>query len=77
MKIGTVIARARRAAGMKQKELAELAGVHVQTLKRLEGGSGAGYSTVKALEKALKKSGVTWVEVDDGFDMAVKLRNDR
>ena len=74
MKIGKVIARARRAAGLKQKELAQAAGVHVQTLKRLEGGSGAGYSTVKALEKALKAEGVTWVEVEDGFDMTVKLR---
>jgi len=75
MKIGTVIARARRAAGMKQKELAEAADVHVQTLKRLEGGSGAGYSTVKALEKALKKAGVTWEEMDDGYDMKVRLRD--
>lgn len=74
MKIGTVISRARRAAGLKQKELADAAGVHVQTLKRLEGGSGAGYSTVRALEKALKKSGVTWEEVDGGFDMTVRLR---
>jgi len=75
MEIGTVIARARRAAGMKQKELAEAAGLHVQTLKRLEGGSGAGYSTVKALEKALKKAGVTWSEVEDGYDMQVRLRD--
>ena len=74
MKIGVVIGRARRAAGLKQKELAEAAGVHVQTLKRLEGGSGAGYSTVRALERALKKNGVTWEEVDGGFDMTVKLR---
>ena len=74
MKIGVVISRARRAAGLKQKELAEAAGVHVQTLKRLEGGSGAGYGTVKALEKALKKAGVTWEEVDQGFDMVVRLR---
>ncbi len=74
MKIGTVIARARRAAGLKQKDLADAAGVHVQTLKRLEGGSGAGYATVRALEKALKRAGVTWEEVDDGYDMRVQLR---
>lgn len=75
MKIGVVISRARRAAGLKQKELAEAAGVHVQTLKRLEGGSGAGYSTVKALEKALKKAGVSWEEVEDGYDMRVRLKD--
>lgn len=74
MKVGTVISRARRAAGLKQKELAEAAGVHVQTLKRLEGGSGAGYGTVRALEKALGKAGVTWTEVEDGYDMTVRLR---
>ncbi|NRA99087.1 MAG: helix-turn-helix transcriptional regulator [Rhodobacteraceae bacterium] len=74
MKIGVVISRARRAAGLKQKELAEAAGVHVQTLKRLEGGSGAGYSTVRALEKALKKHGVTWDETDDGYEMVVRLK---
>lgn len=74
MEIGTVISRARRAVGLKQKELAQAAGVHVQTLKRLEGGSGAGYSTVKSLEKALKKAGVTWEEVDEGYDLKVRLR---
>ena len=48
--------------------------MHVQTLKRLEGGSGAGYSTVRALEKALKKHGVTWDETDDGYEMVVRLK---
>lgn len=73
VKIGTVISRGRRAAGLKQKELAEAAGVHVQTLKRLEGGSGAGYETVKALEKALKRAGVRWEETDTGYRMTVDL----
>jgi transcriptional regulator with XRE-family HTH domain len=59
MKTGEVIARARRAAGLKQQELAEAAGAHVQTLKRLEGGAGAGNSTVRSLEKALDKAGAT------------------
>ncbi|SFC36339.1 helix-turn-helix domain-containing protein [Tropicimonas isoalkanivorans] len=75
MKIGEVISRARRAAGLKQKELAAAAGVHVQTLKRLEGGAGAGYSTVRALEKALAKSGATWQEVDGGYELRVKLKS--
>lgn len=73
MKIGTIISRARRAAGLKQKDLAEAAGVHVQTLKRLEGGSGAGYETVKALEKALKKHGARWEETDKGIRLTVDL----
>ncbi|MEM6663672.1 MAG: helix-turn-helix transcriptional regulator [Pseudomonadota bacterium] len=73
VKIGIVISRARRAAGLKQKELADAAGVHVQTLKRLEGGAGAGYETVKALEKALKRAGARWEETDTGYRMTVDL----
>jgi transcriptional regulator with XRE-family HTH domain len=68
-----IIARARRATGLKQKELAEAAGVHVQTLKRLEGGSGAGYETVKALEKALRKNGARWEETDKGVRLTIDL----
>ncbi|SDJ29400.1 helix-turn-helix domain-containing protein [Aliiruegeria lutimaris] len=75
MKIGEVISRARRAAGLKQKELAAAAGVHVQTLKRLEGGAGAGYSTVRALEKALGKAGATWTETEDGYELHVLLKS--
>ena len=75
MKIGEVISRARRATGLKQKELAAAAGVHVQTLKRLEGGSGAGYSTVRALEKALGKAGASWTETEDGFELRVRLKS--
>lgn len=74
MEIGEVIARGRKAAGLKQKDLASRAGVHVQTVKRLESGAGAGYRTVKALEKALEKEGVTWTEVEDGYEMRVILR---
>lgn len=75
MKVGTIISRARRAAGLRQKELAEAAGVHVQTLKRLEGGSGAGYETVKALEKALKKHGARWEETDSGVRLTVDFKD--
>ncbi|MFV0360640.1 helix-turn-helix domain-containing protein, partial [Tropicimonas sp.] len=75
MKIGDVISRARRAAGLKQKELASAAGVHLQTLKRLEGGAGAGYSTVRALEKALANSGASWTEVEDGYELRVFLKS--
>ena len=75
MKIGTIIARARRAAGLRQKELAAAAGVHVQTLKRLEGGAGAGYETVKALEKALKKNGARWEDTEAGVRLIVDLRD--
>lgn len=74
MEIGEVIARGRKAAGLKQKELAAAAGVHVQTLKRLEKGAGAGYATVRALEKALAENGVSWREGDDGFELRVVLR---
>lgn len=73
MKIGEVISRARRAAGLKQKELAAAAGVHVQTLKRLEGGAGAGYSTVRALERALARHGATWRETDGGYELTVRI----
>jgi len=74
MEIGEVIARARKAAGLKQKELAAAAGLHVQTLKRLESGAGAGYRTVRALQKALERSGVTWRETQEGYEMHVLLR---
>lgn len=73
MEIGEVIARGRKAAGLKQKELAAAAGVHVQTLKRLESGAGTGYRTVRALQKALEKNGVTWRETDQGYEMTVVL----
>jgi hypothetical protein len=46
----------------------------VQTLKRLESGAGAGYRTVRALQKALEKEGVTWTETPEGFEMRVMLR---
>lgn len=76
MEIGEVIARGRKAAGMKQKELASRAGLHVQTLKRLESGAGAGYRTVRALQKALAEAGVTWSETSDGYEMRVVLRTE-
>ena len=62
---------------MTTQELADAAGVHVQTLKRLEGGSGAGYETVKALEKALRKQGARWEETEDGVRLTVDLRDER
>lgn len=74
MEIGEVIARGRKAAGLKQKELAAAAGLHVQTLKRLESGAGAGYRTVRALQKALGEAGVTWRETPEGYEMQVLLR---
>ncbi|MEL6207118.1 MAG: helix-turn-helix transcriptional regulator [Pseudomonadota bacterium] len=74
MEIGEVIARGRKAAGLKQKELAARAGLHVQTLKRLESGAGAGYRTVRALQRALGEAGVTWSETAEGYEMRVVLR---
>ncbi|MEO1677665.1 MAG: helix-turn-helix transcriptional regulator [Pseudomonadota bacterium] len=74
MEIGEVIARGRKAAGLKQKELAARAGLHVQTLKRLESGAGAGYRTVRALQRALGEAGVTWSETPEGYEMRVVLR---
>ncbi|MEE4121233.1 MAG: helix-turn-helix transcriptional regulator, partial [Paracoccaceae bacterium] len=73
MEIGEVIARGRKAAGLKQTELAAAVGLHVQTLKRLEGGAGAGYRTVRALQKALAEAGVTWMETAEGYEMQVFL----
>jgi len=73
MEIGEVIARGRKAAGMKQKDLAAAAGLHVQTLKRLERGAGAGYRTVRALQRALERHGVTWQETPQGIEMRVLL----
>jgi transcriptional regulator with XRE-family HTH domain len=73
MEIGEVIARGRKAAGLKQKDLAARAGLHVQTLKRLENGAGAGYRTVRALQKALADAAVTWQETEAGYEMRVLL----
>ena len=64
-KSGRQIAAARTLAGLKQTELAELAGLHVNSLKRLEAMKGIFGSehAANAIGEALKAKGViseTW-----------------
>ena len=64
-KSGRHIAAARTLAGLKQTELAELAGLHVNSLKRLEAMKGIFGSehAANAIGEALKAKGIiseTW-----------------
>lgn len=57
---------ARALIGMTQAELAEMAGVSLPTIKRIETGSDAKMSTVQALQMALEAAGVEFISENGG-----------
>jgi DNA-binding XRE family transcriptional regulator len=58
--IARSILRGRRAAGLTQVELAQLAGIRAETLNRIEKGKHApSVATVEKIERALAKAGKT------------------
>jgi predicted transcriptional regulator len=71
------IRAARGLLAINQTELAERAGVGLATVKRLEASEGelrAMVQTVVAIQKALEKSGVVFIDQDDKQGPGVRLK---
>jgi transcriptional regulator with XRE-family HTH domain len=64
---------ARVALGLTGKQLADLAGVSLNTVNRLEAGEELKESTVAAIRAALESAGVIFVE-ENGEGPGVRLR---
>lgn len=76
MLTGEQVKAARALARMEQRQLAEAAGVSVQTIKRLEavvGAISANTSTEAALRRALGGAGVLFID-ENGEGPGVRLR---
>jgi transcriptional regulator with XRE-family HTH domain len=58
--LGTRVRRARRAAGLTQQQLADLANVSVGTIKNLESGAGSTVATLMRVARALGRE--EWIE---------------
>jgi transcriptional regulator with XRE-family HTH domain len=75
MKIEAVQSKmARVALGLTGKELAELAGVSLDTINRLEAGEELKERTLVAIRTALEAAGVEFIEKNGGGP-GVRLRN--
>jgi len=75
---GEQLRAARAMLKMEQGELAELSGVSIETIKRLErmdGPLNAQAMTLHALQKALEAEGAVFIP-ENGFLAGVKLRRD-
>ncbi len=57
--LGRAIAAGRMLAGLDQAELATKAGLSAATVSNVERGNDALHDTIKAIRRALRKSGVT------------------
>ena len=64
---------ARVALGWSTQELAQRAGVGVNTVNRFEAGNDARYSSVEKMRKALEDAGIIFLEAD-GEGPGVRLR---
>lgn len=70
------IRAARALLRMEQRELAEMAGFSLPTLKRIEGGSGplrASYENAAKLVSALEKAGIEFIP-ENGGGVGVRFR---
>ncbi len=69
MNINENIKKARKAAGITQKELAEMIGVHQKDISRWENGERTpNIEAFSGICKALKTSADTWLELEIGKD---------
>jgi predicted transcriptional regulator len=79
MLIPSQIKAARALLGLGQRELSELAGVGISTLKRIELANeitGAA-QTVWKIQSALESAGVHFISADDSMGPGVRLRRVR
>ena len=68
------IRAARALLGLKQAELAAMAGISVQAVKLLEAGkTDPRVSTLAAIERALTEAGVTFIDADGEGGVGVRL----
>lgn len=78
MLTGEQVQAARVLVRLKQPELAERAGLSVDTVKRIEGTRGmvnATVSTVLAIQRALEAAGAVFIPDGDGMGPGVRLRD--
>jgi len=71
------IRAARALLGWSGAQLAEAAGVALQTIRRMESELGPGRSSaanVESVRRALEGAGVVFVEADDAIGPGVRLR---
>ena len=67
---------ARAALGWTLKELADKAGVNMNTISRYEAGAEILTGTMQRLEQVLKDEGVIFIDEDDQFYPAIRIRKE-
>lgn len=65
---------ARAALGLTLKDLAERAGVNMNTVARYEAGQEILTGTMQKIEDVLRREGVVFVEEDDSFWPSIRVR---
>src|SRR5678815_3332777 len=65
---------ARAALGWSLKELAEKAGVNINTISRYEAGSQVMSGTISKIENVLLNAGVIFIEEEGGLGPGVRLK---
>ncbi|MFD1511189.1 helix-turn-helix domain-containing protein [Lacimonas salitolerans] len=68
---------ARAATGLGVRELAQRAGVAIDTVARLERGDTLRPRTIEAICAALEETGVIFLEATDAAGVGVRLKGDR
>ena len=67
---------ARAALGWTLKELADRAGVHMNTIARYEAGFEIMSGTMEKLEEVLRHEGVVFIDEDDEFLPGIRMRKE-
>ncbi len=69
---------ARALLDISQADLAEIAGLHVATIRRIEAATGVrgAAETVVKIQKALEKAGIEFIPAEGGKGPGVRLRHD-
>jgi transcriptional regulator with XRE-family HTH domain len=72
------IRAARGLLAISQLDLAEIAGVHVATIRRLEAATGVrgAAETLVKMQKALEEAGIEFIPAEEGKGPGVRLRHE-
>jgi len=74
---GTQCRMARAATGLGIRELAQRAGVAIDTVARLERGDTLRPRTIDAIRNVLEVAGVEFIEATEAAGVGVRLKGDR
>jgi transcriptional regulator with XRE-family HTH domain len=67
---------ARAALGLTLKDLADRAGVNMNTISRYEAGAEILTGTMQRIEDVLRQEGVVFIDEDENFHAAIRIRKE-